>query len=88
MENMGYEKNSIKKFLNRFNRVSWRQRPSWKVYLSLFICFEIYLCILGFNEAAWAKLDKLEGTEIDRELLKKNLGPVTTCTCITTGYII
>jgi hypothetical protein len=27
----------------------------------------------GFNEAAWAKLDKLEGTEIDRDLLKKNL---------------
>ena len=44
----------------------------------------MYLCISGFNEAAWAKLDKLEGTEIDRELLKKNLGAVTACTCFTT----
>ena len=44
----------------------------------------MYLCISGFNEAAWAKLDKLEGTEIDRELLKKNLGTVTAYTCFTT----
>ena len=48
----------------------------------------MYRCILGFNEAAWAKLDKLEGTEIDRELLKKNLGTVAACTCLTARCIL
>lgn len=51
-----------------------RKRFNQKVFESLQSGFLMTTAKLeGFNEAAWEKLDKLEGTEIDRDLLKKNL---------------
>ena len=85
MESLESERNSIKKFSNHFNRVSWWPRQNLKVHWIQHILILIFF--IGFNEAAWEKLDKLEGTEIDRDLLKKNLGMVLSYYWFTTSNV-